>query len=116
MTNSEAAKILTEKLEGYGDSIQYEMEHGDDREWLHELEENAEAIRMALRALEREGWIPVTERLPEDGFYLCTLDGELCGDSEPFTGTCGFEKGVWDESDMVLAWMPLPEPYGGDTE
>lgn len=52
MKNSEAAKILTEKLEGYEDSIQYELEHGDDREWLlHELEENAEAIRMAIRAL-----------------------------------------------------------------
>lgn len=57
------------------------------------------------------GWIPVTERLPEDGTYLCTLDGWLCGIEEPFTGMCGIENGMWDEPDCVIAWMPLPEPY-----
>ena len=58
------------------------------------------------------GWIPVEERLPEeDGTYLCTLDGELCGIEEPFTGMCGIEDGIWDEPDCVLAWRPLPDPY-----
>lgn len=57
------------------------------------------------------GWIPVEERLPEDGTYLCTLDGELCGIKEPFTGMCGIENGIWDEPDCVVAWRPLPEPY-----
>lgn len=57
------------------------------------------------------GWIPVEERLPEDGTYLCTLDGELCGIEEPFTGMCGIENGIWDEPDCVIAWRPLPEPY-----
>lgn len=57
------------------------------------------------------GWIPCSERLPEDGTYLCTLDGELCGLDEPFTGMCGIENGVWDEPDCVIAWQPLPEPY-----
>lgn len=57
-------------------------------------------------------WIPCSERLPEvDGVYLCTMKGELCGEEEPFTGMCGFEKGEWDEPDCVVAWMPLPEPY-----
>lgn len=42
-------------------------------------------------------WIPVKERLPEDGTYLCTFDGELCGIDEPFTGMCGIENGKWDE-------------------
>lgn len=59
------------------------------------------------------GWIPVEERLPEDGTYICTLDGELCGLEEPFTGMCGIEKGIWDEPDCVIAWRPLPEPYKG---
>lgn len=57
------------------------------------------------------GWIPVEERLPEDGTYLCTLDGELCGIDESFTGMCGIENGEWDEEDCVIAWMPLPDPY-----
>lgn len=51
------------------------------------------------------------ERLTEDGTYLCTLDGELCGIEEPFTGMCGIENGIWDEPDCVIAWRPLPEPY-----
>lgn len=61
-------------------------------------------------------WIPVEERLPEDGTYLCTLDGELCGLDEPFTGMCGIENGKWDEEGCVIAWMPLPEPYQGKKE
>lgn len=59
-------------------------------------------------------WIPVSERLPEDGTYITTLDGELVGQKEPFTGMCGIEKGKWDEEDCVIAWMPLPEPYKED--
>lgn len=60
------------------------------------------------------GWIPVSERLPEDGTYITTLDGELVGQEEPFTGMCGIENGKWDEDDCVIAWMPLPEPYKED--
>ena len=60
---------------------------------------------------ESRRWITVEERLPEDGTYLCTLDGELCGLDEPFTGMCGIENGRWDEEGCVIAWMPLPEPY-----
>lgn len=59
-------------------------------------------------------WIPVEERLPEDGTYLCTLDGELCGIDEPFTGMCGIENGKWDEEGCVIAWQPLPKPYRPD--
>lgn len=59
----------------------------------------------------RQRWIPVTEKLPEDGTYLCTLAGELVGQEEPFTGMCYIENGEWDEDDCVIAWMPLPEPY-----
>ena len=60
------------------------------------------------------GWIPVSERLPKDGTYITTLDGELVGQEEPFTGMCGIEKGKWDDEDCVIAWMPLPEPYKED--
>ena len=60
-------------------------------------------------------WIPVGERLPEEnGTYLTTLDGELVGQEEPFTGMCSFENGRWDEEGCVIAWKPLPEPYEED--
>lgn len=68
-------------------------------------------VRDVIRKHMNVGWIPVEERLPEDGTYLCTLDGELCGIEEPFTGMCGIENGIWDEPDCVIAWRPLPEPY-----
>ena len=62
------------------------------------------------------GWIPVKERLPEeDGFYIATMNGEVAGQEEPFTGLTEFENGKWidDEDDYkyVIAWRPLPDPY-----
>lgn len=60
------------------------------------------------------GWIPVSERLPKDGIYITTLDGELVGQEEPFTGMCGIENGKWNDEDCVIAWKPLPEPYKED--
>lgn len=65
---------------------------------------------------EANDWILVDERLPEsDGFYLATLDGEICGQEEAFTGLAEFEHGKWIDDEegykCVLAWQPLPEPY-----
>lgn len=39
-----------------------------------------------IRKHMNDRWISVEDRLPEDGTYLCTLAGELCGIEEPFTG------------------------------
>lgn len=59
----------------------------------------------------KSDWIWCGEKLPEkDGTYLCTMDGELVGDEQPFTGMCGFENGEWDEVGCVIAWQELPEP------
>ena len=70
-----------------------------------------DCVEEIIRKHMNNGWISVEERLPEDGTYLCTLAGELCGIEEPFTGMCGIENGIWDEPDCVIAWRPLPEPY-----
>ena len=86
-------------------------------------------------------WIPVTERLPEKpGCYLVTIfnrewkDGDIVQGEKPkkdefweehdnlyaqrpdekwvaLEQRC-FHDGVWSGYDeIVLAWMPLPEPY-----
>lgn len=95
---------LEKILEEIGSKIAGSM--GKKREGLLEAQD---IIRKHMSG--NDGWISVDDRLPEDGTYLCTLDGELCGIEEPFTGMCGIENGIWDEPDCVIAWCPLPEPY-----
>jgi len=77
-------------------------------------------------------WIPVSERLPEDGTYLVTLESFFGGkpriDIRSFTNDLNkvdefdfpeqklgwydydSEYGYWEDT-RVIAWMPLPEPY-----
>ena len=59
------------------------------------------------------GWIPVTERLPENGYWLWSAKGgEVQKDF--------YWDGHWENAEKygyeVIAWQPLPTPYreGGD--
>lgn len=109
MTREEAIKELR-------DASDSEVRYGDTENHYNEVLKRIEALDMAIKALKQTRWIPVSERLPkENGFYLATYDGEICGENEPFTGLAEYENGKWvdDEEDYqcVLAWMPLPEPY-----
>ena len=105
MTNEEALSMLKMRL----------TLHDDDKDIFSDemkkvLEKDKEAIKMAISALERDRWIPVTENPKHDDTYLVTLDGEICGQDEPIASMCGYFDGKWDE-ESVLAWRPLPEPY-----
>lgn len=95
---------------------QYKAEIEKKSQYKHGLPGSAlDIVNTLLNDFEQDekenGWIPVSERLPEDGTYITTLDGELVGQEEPFTGMCGIENEKWDDEDCVIAWMPLPEPY-----
>ena len=50
-------------------------------------------------------WIPCSERLPEErGFYLTTTKDKAV--------YCDYwNEDNFDRTEMVIAWMPLPEPY-----
>ncbi len=66
-----------------------------------------EAGYMAIEALKND-WIPVSERLPEDGYWLWSaVGGEVKKDF--------YWKGHWEQAEElgyeVIAWRPLPEPY-----
>lgn len=87
----------------------------EDLEWNRAIDLCTNIINAHMKHM-NDGWIPVEERMPEDGTYLCTLKGELCGIEEPFTGMCGIENGIWDEPDCVIAWRPIPEPYQPERE
>jgi len=77
------------------------------------------AFRRAVSCMEQQltnGWIPVSERLPEPNNHVltCTKFGEIaieyyCNYLEGFTDKT-FPNGN-DISYTVIAWRPLPEPY-----
>ena len=76
-------------------------------------EKKNEAISMAIKALEEQRWIFVTERLPEVGqrVLVTTKDGFIdirkCIDAGHL---------AWFYSN-IIAWMPfLVEPYKGEQE
>jgi hypothetical protein len=86
------------------------------------------AVRKAFDALEKQRWIPVAERLPEEyGEYLVTYksDGEqIFMDIVEYETSFEYDheknrfKGNWLFADdcrsvnpEVLTWMPLPELY-----
>ena len=104
---------IKDRLKQYKD--EYSKYGKYDGLYVADVLEMFEQLRGDLERDEKEnGWIPVSERLPEDGTYITTLDGELVGQEEPFTGMCGIENGKWDDEDCVIAWRPLPEPYKED--
>ena len=88
----------------------------------------ADALEMAIKALEQTRWIPCTERLPEDGdTYLVTIEynGEVIGvDVASYSPVDGYIDKHWEtfndwkEDDdscyHVTAWMPLPEGYNAE--
>lgn len=95
-----------------------------------------ECMRNAARESQgNAGWIPVSERVPEDGdvrFYMCIVENH----EEDLPMFCQYEEdrgfGFWRDYydgdtlgfvdsefqtneelgyEKVVAWMPLPEPY-----
>ena len=62
-------------------------------------------------------WVPCSERLPEaTGVYIVTCNIYSGDKVDGVTATWSYwRRNEWMMKD-VLAWMPLPEPYGGDEE
>lgn len=64
----------------------------------------------------KQKWIPVKERLPEDGAeVLVTVEGyenEKDDKIPSFVSSDVQVSGEWQKWNGVIAWMSLPEPYG----
>jgi len=76
------------------------------------------------KALEQKKgeWIPVTERLPEDGSdvlaYLKNADNSRIAAANYYKGTwqdCVMGRLYLTEEGFVTHWMPLPEPPKEET-
>lgn len=75
--------------------------------WFYEDDE--EAFSMAIEALQ-DDWVPVSERLPENGYWLWSAtSGQVKKDF--------YWDGHWKEAEElgyeVVAWRPVPAPYTG---
>lgn len=75
------------------------------------------ALEMAIQALQQEPkWIPVTERLPEEGLTVLILaeNGQIefgQRDENKWEWLAESIADYWTEAEEVIAWQPLPEPY-----
>lgn len=63
-------------------------------------------------------WIPVSERLPEEGknVLFCDIDNNIMlGYHLTYAPATHFvERGAWEDVKNVRAWMPLPNPWKGE--
>jgi hypothetical protein len=116
MTSKEAAAILRAAAD------RRLCVHVNGRPHEMEPDEIDSALRMAIEALERDRWIPVTEILPEpkteviaafDDGAVCSLWQNWQNDTlDPFTYTVDDFFGPTHD---VTHWRPLPEPPKEET-
>lgn len=92
----------------------------DSRDEFDAMRAIANGTQQENRSENLNKWIPVSERVPEDGEeVLCFLGSEEMavlflrndwGQNEWVDGR--FATGSYD----VVAWMPLPKPYKAESE
>ena len=106
LTNKEAIQILSTR-DKYGVPCGYTSGY-------------QEALDMAVDALNKTAWIPVSERLPGhdiDDIVLASVGYDVefgkCNSNGVWEVWTGFH---WDVCELVNAWMPLPEPYKPESE
>lgn len=81
---------------------------------LNVMKETLDCVIKTIETQPKVGeWIPVEERLPEscENFLVYTKRGHY-RIGEYFEEHKRWWLGVyWEDSDFILAWQPLPEPY-----
>lgn len=102
MTKEEAIKTLRELWRETNDS------------WYEE------AYNMAIEALSKPYWIPISEGLPNEQESVNVTVVDDHGDNEwRYTTTAWRINDIWiSDNDLVMgtvvAWAPLPKPYERD--
>lgn len=73
----------------------------------HNVEDELEEAPTA----EIPGWIPVSERLPENDEKVLCQTVTKKGQINMVIGYYNFDRWCCGMNSNVIAWMPLPEPY-----
>lgn len=76
-----------------------------------QIADSKELLHLARRGA-RYRWIPVSERLPDDGkeVIICTTAADVCAGFARWGGSFTTEEGCELYLADVTHWMPLPEP------
>ena len=100
--------------------------HGFDRQInekdVSESMDEIKALPSVTLARKKDGWIPCSERLPENnGVYLVTIIFDIDETESRRDMTKAYfcsqsKKWQYFSNDEVIAWMPLPEPYKAESE
>ena len=77
-------------------------------------EENANLTARIAELEEKQRWIPVSERLPEDTERMLTIVYDAFEDTTAISILQHYGDGDWFSWDsgryVVTHWMPMPEP------
>lgn len=112
---------LVKRLDAYSAEHEY---HGgitaEAADAIEELSREYESIAASLnesvelvRKLQQPRWIPVTERLPEDGQAILAVQS---WDGKARIVPANYDRGLWYDcifdcpAEHITHWMPVPEP------
>lgn len=101
MTNEEAREIITRHFPSSSTG---------------KYDDLIEALLMAMEALKQTEWIPCSERLPEVGKMVLTINNHLQCNVLSITVYDTWHD--WDDcfvNELIVAWMPLPSPWEGES-
>lgn len=104
MTLEEAIAHAKEMSENQYICEECQKEHRQLADWLEELK--------SLR--EKSKWIPCSESLPENAMNVIAQFSSGTATELRYAGN-GIFEGIYEYSTrVIIAWMPLPEPYEGE--
>ena len=70
-----------------------------------------ECLRVLPSSQPEPQWIPVSEKLPGENEFVLVTFGWFGRKTDPGVNIDEIRDGDWMISEVVTAWMPLPEPY-----